>query len=54
MDLGVIAGTLPYMAPELLVGGMPDERSDIWALGVLLNEMATGHQPFTGHNGSSS
>ena len=51
MDLGVIAGTLPYMAPELLVGVMPDERSDIWALGVLLNEMATGHRPFTGHTG---
>jgi len=51
MDLGVIAGTLPYMAPELLMGVMPDERSDIWALGVLLNEMATGRLPFTGHTG---
>ena len=51
LDLGVIAGTLPYMAPELLVGVMPDERSDIWALGVLLNEMATGQRPFTGHTG---
>jgi len=51
LDLGVIAGTLPYMAPELLVGVMPDERSDIWALGVLLNEMATGQRPFMGHTG---
>jgi eukaryotic-like serine/threonine-protein kinase len=48
---GVIAGTLPYMAPELLRGVMPDERSDIWALGVLLHEMVAGHRPFTGHTG---
>ncbi len=51
MDFGVIAGTLPYMAPELLRGVMSDERSDIWALGVLLHEMAAGHRPFMGQTG---
>ena len=48
---GVIAGTLPYMAPELLRGQRGDQRSDIWALGVLLYEMVSGHRPFTGATG---
>ena len=48
---GVIAGTLPYMAPELLRGERGDQRSDIWALGVLLYEMAAGHRPFSGATG---
>ena len=51
MDLGVVAGTLPYMAPELLRGGTSDERSDIWALGVLLHEMVAGRRPFAGQTG---
>ena len=38
---GMIAGTLPYMAPELLRGQRGDQRSDIWALGVLLYEMVS-------------
>ncbi len=45
---GQIAGTLPCMAPELLRGGKADARSDIWSLGVLLHELATGSKPFTG------
>jgi serine/threonine-protein kinase len=45
-----IAGTLAYLAPEVLVGNEADERSDIWALGVLLYEIATGELPFKGRN----
>jgi Tfp pilus assembly protein PilF/predicted Ser/Thr protein kinase len=43
-----LAGTLPYMAPEILQGEPADERSDIWAFGVLLYEAATGARPFRG------
>jgi serine/threonine protein kinase len=50
-DEGLIAGTLPYMAPELLKGQRGDQRSDIWALGVLLYEMVAGRRPFTGATG---
>lgn len=50
-DEGLIAGTLPYMSPELLRGQRGDHRSDIWALGVLLYEMVTGRRPFTGATG---
>lgn len=46
-----IAGTLPYMAPEVLEGRPADARSDLWALGVMLVEMATGSRPFRGATG---
>jgi serine/threonine protein kinase/Tol biopolymer transport system component len=44
----MIVGTLPYLAPELLRGEPADARTDIWALGVLLYEMASGTHPFHG------
>ena len=47
----VFAGTLPYMAPEQLRGQPADTRADIWALGVVLHEMASGTRPFTGQTG---
>ena len=43
-----VAGTLPYMAPEVLRGEEADQRSDLWALGVMLYETAAGHLPFQG------
>ena len=45
---GAIVGTLAYMSPEQLRGATPDARSDIWALGVMLHELATGERPFKG------
>jgi serine/threonine protein kinase len=42
------AGTVPYMAPELLRGNIPNVYSDVWAVGVLLHEMLTGSRPFRG------
>jgi serine/threonine-protein kinase len=45
-QVGSVIGTFQYLAPELIRGGAADARADIWALGVLLYEMVTGHAPF--------
>jgi serine/threonine protein kinase/Flp pilus assembly protein TadD len=50
-DGAPIAGTLGYIAPELLQGKAASVRSDIWALGVVFHEMASGELPFTGRTG---
>jgi serine/threonine protein kinase len=50
-DASSMSGTLPYMAPEILRGEAADYRSDLWALGVVLYEAASGHLPFGGRTG---
>jgi serine/threonine-protein kinase len=50
-EAGAIVGTLAYLAPEVLQGRPADAPSDLWALGVVLYEMAAGKLPFQGQTG---
>lgn len=45
---GVILGTAAYMSPEQARGRQVDKRADIWAFGVIVFEMLTGHRLFSG------
>lgn len=45
---GTLLGTVAYVSPEIVTRGQADERSDLYALGVVLFEMLTGAQPYRG------
>ncbi len=49
-----LGGTLAYMAPEVLLGSAPDQRADIFSMGVVLYEALTGQHPFRGNRAKAT
>ena len=49
-DIGLLAGTLPYISPEQLEGREPDTRADMFSFGAVVFEMVTGRRMFGGTN----